>query len=378
MAKVQSVSDEYFMKLALKEGYKGLGKTSPNPPVGAVVVDALTGEVIAKGYHKEYGGPHAEVIALNKAGNKAKNSILYVTLEPCSHYGKTPPCTLKIIEAGIKKVICAIRDPNPVARGGLEVLKKHGIEVKSGVLSKEAKILTRFFLSKILRKKPWIIIKIASTLDGKIAVSTGDSKWITGEKARKLGHKLRAWCDAILIGKNTVLKDNPELTCRFVKGKNPIRIVFDTNLTLPLNLKIFEVSHEKRTIVVCGEHISEEKREAFIKKGVEIWKMPLSRGKIDVGAFLEKCYKEGISSILVEGGGKIHGSFLKEADEVFFFFGPLITGDPEGVNSVFAHPLKSLKQAVKICEVEVKKLGQDVLIHGYTEKGSQLINTPLE
>ncbi len=366
------------MKIALKEGYKGLGKTSPNPAVGAVVVDPATGEVIAKGYHKKYGGPHAEVIALNKAGDRAKGSVLYVTLEPCSHYGKTPPCTEKIIKAGIKKVVCAIRDPNPVAKGGLEVLKEHGIETISGVLSEEAKILTRFFLSRILRKKPWVIIKVASTLDGKIGVSTGDSKWITGQKARKLGHKLRAWCDAIVVGKNTVLKDDPELTCRLVQGKNPLRIVFDTNLNLVPEFKIFRIKDNSKTIVVCGESADKKREKEFVKRGIEVWRLPVCEQGIDVKAFLRRCFSEGISSVLVEGGGKIHGSFLREADEFFFFFGPIVTGDPQGIQSISAKPLKKLSQSVKLEKLKIKKLGDDFLVHGYSPEGFSLINTPLE
>ncbi len=372
-------SDEYFMKIAIKEGYKGLGYTSPNPAVGAVLVNPLTKEIIAKGYHKRYGYPHAEVEAIYKAGEKAKGAHLYVTLEPCSHHGKTPPCTEKILEVGISKVICAIRDPNPVARGGLEILKSKGVEVKAGVLEKEAKILTRFFLSYILRKQPWVIMKVASSLDGKIAVSTGDSKWITGEEARKYGHKLRHICDAILVGKNTVIKDDPELTCRLVKGKNPIRIVLDTKLSLSSDYKIFKIDKDKKTVIACGEKASFKKEEAFKNKGIEVWRLPLKRNKIDLKALLEKCYEKGISSLLVEGGAKIHGSFLEEnlVDEIFYFVGPVIIGDKKGIMAIEREPLARLNEALFLKDLHVKKLGNSYLFHAYTQTGLNLLNIPL-
>ncbi len=375
----KTLSHEFFMKLAIKEGYKGLGWTSPNPAVGAVLVDPFNQKIIAKGYHRKFGYPHAEVSAIKKAGEKAKGAVLYVTLEPCSHYGKTPPCTEKILEASISKVICGIRDPNPIAKGGLEYLKKKGVEVEVGILEKEAKILTRFFLSHILRKRPWIIMKVASSLDGKIAVSTGDSKWITGIQARKYAHKLRHICDAILVGKNTVLKDNPELTCRLVKGKNPVRIVLDTNLSLNPDFKIFEVEESKKTILACGENVDSEKVKFFKKKGIEVWKLPLKKEKVDLHTLLEKCYENKICSILVEGGAKVHGSFLEEdlVDEIFYFLGPVIIGDKKGIPAIEREPLKSLKSAIFLKEPKVKKLGDSFLFHCYTDRGISLLNTPL-
>jgi diaminohydroxyphosphoribosylaminopyrimidine deaminase/5-amino-6-(5-phosphoribosylamino)uracil reductase len=378
---LNSFSDEFFIKIAIKEAYKGLGWTSPNPPVGAVLIDPETKQIIAKGYHKKFGYPHAEVEAINKAGEKAKGAILYVTLEPCSHYGKTPPCTKKILEAKISKVVCGIRDPNPIAKGGLEYLKSKGVEVKAGVLEKEVKILTRFFLSHILRKRPWVIMKVASSLDGKIAVSTGDSKWITGEKARKYAHKLRHICDAILVGKNTVLKDNPELTCRLVKGKNPIRIILDTYLSLNPKLKVFEVNQTKRTILACGEKADQEKIKFLKNKGIEIWKLPLNKKEeIDLHALLDMCYQNNICSVLIEGGGKVHGSFLEEnlVDEIYYFIGPLIIGDKEGIPAIERTPLKSLKEALFLKDLKIKKLDDSFLFHSYTDEGISLLNTPLK
>ncbi len=373
------MTDEYFMKLALREGYKGLGKTSPNPPVGAILVEPQTLKVIAKGYHRGYGLAHAEVEAIEKAGERAKGTTLYVTLEPCNHYGKTPPCTKKILEAGISKVICGIRDPNPLAQGGLEFLKSRGIEVKSGVLEKEIKILTRFFLSRILRKTPWIIIKVASSLDGRISVSTGDSKWITDLKARKMVHKLRSIVDAVLVGKNTILKDDPKLTTRLVKGKNPLRIVLDTNLSLSPNFQVFNIEREIKTVLVCGDHVVSEKEKFFKEKGVEIWKLPLKEKRIDLQALIDKCYQENITSLLIEGGGEVIGSFINEelVDEIFYFIGPFIIGDRNGTPAVKGKPLHNLKEALLLQEIKVQKLDNTFMFHAYTFKGLSLLNLPL-
>lgn len=377
---MEKLSDKFFMKLAIKEAEKGLGYTSPNPVVGAVLVDPVTHTVISKGYHKHYGGPHAEVVAIEKAKGRTQGAILYVTLEPCNHHGKTPPCTEKILASGIQKVVCGIRDPNPVAKGGLEFLASKGIEVNAGVLEREVKVLTRFFLSRILRKRPWILLKVAASLDGKIATSTGDSKWITGEKARAYAHKLRGMFDAILVGKNTVVKDNPLLTCRLKKGKNPIRIILDTNLSLSLDYKVFQTLDEAQTIIVCQEKVPQEKEKAFQNAGVLVWKLPLKNSKIDLNFLMEKCLEHGINSIMVEGGARVHGSFLEEGlvDEVCYMIGPVIIGDKKGISAIERDPIPTLKEAVRLHELNVKKLGDSYMFHGYTEQGISLIETPLK
>lgn len=366
--------------MAIKEAYKGLGKTSPNPPVGAVLVDPHTGEIIAKGYHRAYGKPHAEREAITKAANRAKGTILYVTLEPCCHYGKTPPCTEIIISSGIKKVICGIRDPNPIACNGLVELKNKGIEVRTGVLADEVKYLKRFFLSRILRRRPWVIIKVAQSIDGRIATSTGDSKWISDEKSLLFAHKLRSVVDAIVVGKNTVLKDNPELTTRLVKGKNPIRIVLDSKLSLSPDYKVFEVDSNKQTILVCGDEVDKEKFKPFLEKGVKIWSLPLHKGRINLKAFIEKTYTVGMSSLLIEGGGILHGAFLKEnfVDEIFAVISPLIIGDPKGTFSFNIEPLKKLSEAYFLFLRRYSKLGKCLLINALTKEGKSLIDTPLE
>ncbi len=358
------------MKLAIREARKGAGKVSPNPLVGAVLVDPHSGKVISRGYHRFYGGPHAEVEAIKKAGERAKGACLFVTLEPCNHYGKTPPCTRIILEKGIKRVVCAIRDPNPEARGGLEFLQKNGIEICCGILSEEAVKLTRAFLSRITRELPWVILKVAASLDGKISVSTGDSKWITCEKARAFAHRLRAECDAILVGKNTVLKDNPQLTCRLAKGKNPLRIVLDTNLSLSPSFKIFDTSSAP-TVVACGENAPKEKEKAFLEKGVKVWRLPLKNAQVDLLSLLKRCKDKGINSLLVEGGGRVHGSFLAEglADEIYYGIGPIVIGDPKGTPAISGKELSSLKEAYFLYELRARKIGRSYFFHGYTERG---------
>ncbi|MCS7200286.1 MAG: bifunctional diaminohydroxyphosphoribosylaminopyrimidine deaminase/5-amino-6-(5-phosphoribosylamino)uracil reductase RibD [Caldimicrobium sp.] len=372
--------DTHYMRIALREAYKGLGRTSPNPPVGAVLVDPQSGEIISKGYHKGYGLPHAERVAIDKAKAHAKGAYLYVTLEPCAHHGKTPPCTSAIISAGIRKVICGIRDPNPRAHRGLDILKEVGIEVAVGVLSKEVKYLTRFFLSRILRGRPWVMIKVAQSIDGRIGVSSGDSKWISEEKARVFAHKLRSMCDAIVVGRITVERDDPELTTRLVKGKNPFRIILDSKATLSPKHRVFSVDDDKKTILVCGDNTPQERILPFVKRGVEVWRIPLKGDRLDLNAFLEVCQRANINSLLVEGGGILHGAFLEEGlvDELFVVVAPILIGDPLGVFSFIAKPLKTLSQAHELSQVTYKKLGRNLLIHGFTKEGKALLDTPLE
>ncbi len=369
-------SDEYYMKLALREAYRGLGYTSPNPAVGAVVVDPLRGRVLSKGYHLGYGKAHAEVEALRKLEEKAEGCYLYVTLEPCCHYGKTPPCVEIILKAGIKRVVCGIRDPNPIACGGLEFLKAKGIEVKSGVLAEEVAYLTRFHLSRVIRQRPWVMMKVAATLDGKIATSTYDSKWITDFPARRFAHQLRAYADAILVGKNTVEKDDPELTVRLTKGKNPIRLILDVQLSLSPEYKVFQVDKDRPTILFCGEDAEQTKERVFKERGVEVVRLPYARpGELDLKVLLNFCDQRGITSILVEGGSKVHGSFFRDGlyDEVFFCYGPLILGDPEGIPALSGPKVDTLQSALKIKILKTKKIGESVIIHALTPEGESLL-----
>ncbi len=355
--------DVYFMKLALREGRKGLGRTSPNPPVGAVVVKE--GRVVGKGYHRRAGTPHAEVHALREAGEDARGATLYVTLEPCNHHGRTPPCTEAILKAGITRVVIGCSDPNPKARGGAEYLASKGLQVEKGVLLRECATLCRFFLKVAMRGLPWVLAKSAMSLDGRIATRTGDSKWITGEEARRYGHRLRAVCDAILVGKGTVLADDPALTCRLKGGRDPVRFILDTNLSLPLTARVFR--ERGRTVVWCGEDAPSAKEKSLSEIGVEVWRLPLKEGKVDIRAGLLRSAQEGILSVLVEGGARVHGAFFDAAlvDEVAFFYGPLVIGGEKAPAAVGGRGPERLSEALYLANFRLRRLGDSFLVEGF-------------
>ena len=361
-------SDSYskFMKMAINEAKKGLGFTNPNPMVGAVIVK--DGKVISKGYHHACGMPHTERDALAnvKSNVNTENSTIYVTLEPCCHYGKTPPCTEAIIDAKISRVVCAMADPNPKVSGkGIEILRNNGIDVEVGLLEDEARKLNAFFLTRQTKKRPFVALKIAQTLDGKTASHSRKSKWITGEKARNHGHFLRHKYMGILAGINTVISDDPMLNCRFDESlcenlyndyellkqdrtrfslRNPVRIILDSNLSIPLDSKIVKTSAEIKTIVITSKESSssaenKEKIKDLKELQVSILAVSLNdNGKIDLSEALKKLalppYE--IDSILVEGGASVHDSFLREklADYVHIYTAPKILGGNNALSSV--------------------------------------------
>ncbi len=372
MRKNIAKQDLYFMRLALREGKKGLGRTSPNPAVGAVVVKR--GKVVGKGFHPRAGEPHAEVFALREAGDKARGATIYVTLEPCHHFGRTPPCTQAILEAGIARVVIGCRDPNPKAQGGADFLAEKGLEVVTGVLEKECAELCRFFLKAVKKGLPWIIAKAAMSLDGRIATRSGDSKWITGEKARRFGHRLRDIVDAILVGRGTVEADDPSLTCRLPRGRDPARIVLDTNLSLSPEKKIFNLASSAPTIIACGEDAPKEREKLFKEKGVWVWRLPLEDQKISLRALLERMLKEEMLSLLVEGGATIHGSFFEAGlvDEIYFFYGPVIIGGERAKSAILGQGPEKLAEAFWLKELRVKRLGDSLLVHGFLEEISSL------
>ena len=300
---------EAFMRRALELAEQGTGYTRPNPLVGAVI--AKGGEVIAEGYHARYGGPHAEAVALERAGEAARGADLYVNLEPCSHWGKTPPCVDRIIAAGIRRVFIATRDPNPLVNGkGVEKLRAAGIEVVEGVLRKEAERLNEIFFYWIKMKRPFVALKLAMSLDGKIATRSGDSRWITGEGARRRVHELRRRHAAVLVGINTVLADDPELTVREVEGPQPLRIVLDSRGRVPLSARV--LAGEARTLVATTAAMPEERERALLERGVEVWRLPAREGRVDLVALLARLAGEEIDSLLVEGGGEVAWSFLAQ------------------------------------------------------------------
>ncbi len=362
--------DEYYIRLCLSLAKKGKGRTSPNPMVGAVVVK--DDRIIGKGYHKKAGLPHAEAIAISKAGSDAEGATLYVSLEPCCHSNKkTPPCTKKIIESKIKKVVIGMIDPNPLVSGkGIEELIASNIEVKMGVLEDEAKRLNESFIKYIKTKTPFVILKIAESLDGKIATNTGESKWITGEKAREYAHKLRDENDAVLVGIGTVLRDNPSLTTRLKnkKGKDPIRVVVDSSLRIGPSSKILTQKSDARTIIATSKTASKNKIEKIKKTGAEIILLKTKNGKIPLAQLMKELGRREIISLMIEGGSEIAASAIKEAvvDKVVFFIAPKIITGRDAKPSIGGEGISKLKDALALKDVSVKRVGEDIMVEGYT------------
>jgi len=348
------------MQLSIKLASKGEGKVSPNPLVGSVLVK--DGKIIGSGYHKKFGDYHAEVNAIASAGGKTKGATLYVNLEPCSFYGKTPPCTWSIINAGVKKVYCSILDPNPKVNGkGLKSLRASGIQVEVGLLSREAEKLNEAYLKYITTGIPWVILKIAQTLDGKIATASGDSKWITSEDSRKFVHELRSKVDAVLVGSGTVIKDDPELTSHSKTRRNPRRVVLTTSQNLPPISKIFRINEDGKTIIVTPEVTSKLKVH-----NAEIWVVKKNKeGKIDLKKFLKKAGEKEVTSIMIEGGKEIFTSFLKYrlADKIYYFISPGILG--KGLETFGDLGIETIKDSLKLRGIELKKFSRDFLITGY-------------
>jgi diaminohydroxyphosphoribosylaminopyrimidine deaminase / 5-amino-6-(5-phosphoribosylamino)uracil reductase len=358
-----------FMKLAIKEARKGLGRTSPNPAVGAVIVKEE--KVVAKGYHHQAGMPHAEVEAFTEIGNRAPGCTLYVTLEPCNHFGKTPPCTELILKSGVKKVVVGMRDPNPlVTGGGCEYLERNGIEVITGVLKEECTRLNEAFTKFISTGRPFVIAKSAITLDGWTATSAHHSQWITNEKSRSFVHRLRDRVDAVLMGVGTVLADDPAMTTRFKtkEGKDAIRIVLDTNFRTPPDAKVMKNESAAPTLIAT----STEGNRLFQNsgphpKGVKTLACPTIKDKIDLRTLMEKLGEMSITSVLVEGGSMILGAMLraKLIDKFYIFIAPKILGGGDGIPMVAGCGPKTMEESLKLRNIKVRRFGDDVLISGY-------------
>ncbi|NEZ45752.1 bifunctional diaminohydroxyphosphoribosylaminopyrimidine deaminase/5-amino-6-(5-phosphoribosylamino)uracil reductase RibD [Clostridium niameyense] len=365
------MKDNYYMEKALELSKFGEGRVNPNPKVGAIVVK--DGEIVGQGYHKYFGGAHAEVYALKDAGKKAKGATLYVTLEPCSHYGKTPPCVEAIVKAGIKKVVVSMEDPNPLVSGkGIKFLKDNNIEVTTKVKEEEAKKLNEAFRKYIIYKEPFVVLKTASTLDGKIATKKGDSKWITGEDSRYIVHKVRNSLCGIMVGIGTILKDDPLLTTRIEKGRSPKAIIVDSNLKIPIESKILKTLGEREIYIACiKEHSNLEKKKALEEKGVNIIELPANEKKqVPLKALMKILGKKGIDSILLEGGGTLNFSALQEniVDKVMCFIAPKIIGGEKSKSMVAGEGIEKLKDSFYIKDETIEKIGEDILITGYIEK----------
>jgi len=362
--------DEKYMRMALRLAAKARGRTSPNPMVGAVVVKDM--RVIATGYHERAGEPHAEAIALRKAGAAVKGATLYVTLEPCSHLNKrTPPCSPLIIQSGVKRVVIAMIDPNPkVSGGGVRAIRKAGIEVVTGILGPEASRLNEEFIKHVTKKVPFVTLKIAQTLDGKIATATGESKWITGKEAREAGHRLRDRNDAILAGINTVLKDNPSLTARIAGGRDPLRVIVDSALRISLKAKVITQTSAARTIVATLANAPKDKIKKLQSAGAEIVLVKSDKGRVDLRDLMKKLGRMDIMSVLVEGGAEIHASALKSGivDKVVMYIAPtLMTGSDSLCSIGGVSPIK-LGHAIRLKNITSRFVGQDIMVQGYIRK----------
>ena len=348
-----------YMQLVLDLAKKGDGYVFPNPMVGAILVK--DGRIISKGYHKYFGADHAEAQAIKSSPVNVEGSTLYVNLEPCNNWGKCPPCVDLIIKSKIKTVVCAMKDVNPLTAGkSFKKLKSAGITVINGILEKQAIKLNKEYINRIKKAKPYILVKSAISLDGKIATETGDSKWISNEQSRKFSHKLRTKFDAILVGTNTVLKDNPMLSARGY-GKNPIRVILDEKLKIPANYNVLDGTIP--TIILHDENIKKIP-ERFNKDCIKLVAVNFKKAKKDFNIVIEKLNKMALKRIMIEGGGEINASVLKtgKTDEVLLFIAPIIVGGRNAKTFVEGNGVKYIKDSLKFKKIEVKKFADDIVV----------------
>ncbi|WP_280768298.1 bifunctional diaminohydroxyphosphoribosylaminopyrimidine deaminase/5-amino-6-(5-phosphoribosylamino)uracil reductase RibD [Salipaludibacillus daqingensis] len=358
--------NNHYMELAIKMAKETIGQTSPNPVVGCVIVN--NGEIVGLGAHLKAGHEHAERHALQMAEEKARGATMYVTLEPCSHHGRTPPCADAVIEAGISKVYIASTDPNPqVAGQGIERMRKAGIAVTLGIMQKEADELNRVFFHYMKHSKPYVTLKMATSIDGKIATSSGESKWITGDEAREDGHRLRHKHDAILVGVDTVIQDDPTLTTRLEQGgKNPIRIVMDRTLRTPLNAKLV-TDNQASTWIVTTRSAHKQKKRELEDLGVEI--IVMDDDMISISSMLTLLAEKDITSLLVEGGGQINDSFLRSNNfqSVVKYMAPILIGGENARSSFSGNGITNLNEAPRLEIKSMERIGDDVKFVFYKE-----------
>lgn len=367
MKEEQIRKDLQYMKRAMELAEKGRGRTNPNPMVGAVIVKE--NRIIGEGYHEAYGTNHAEVNAFESANEDCKGATLYVTLEPCHHYGKTPPCVDRVIQEKVTRVVIGLTDPNPLVMGkSIKKMTEKGIDVHTGVLEEELRKQNRVFLHYIQTGSPYITLKTAMTLDGKIATVSGESKWITGKEARQWVHGFRDRVMGIMVGVNTVIADDPLLTTRLEQGqgKNPIRIVVDSQGRAPLNAKVFDIDDKRKTILATTESIPQDKVETLEKKGVKVVVLPKDQGRVDLRALMTFLGEEQIDSVLLEGGATLNYSALKNriVQEVVAFIAPKLIGGLTAKTPVGGEGIPHLEDAIHIKDVEFQSVGEDVMVKG--------------
>ncbi|TCP59532.1 diaminohydroxyphosphoribosylaminopyrimidine deaminase/5-amino-6-(5-phosphoribosylamino)uracil reductase [Tumebacillus sp. BK434] len=363
------MNDQHYMQTALQLAAMATGKTNPNPLVGAVIVKE--GRIIGFGAHLRAGQPHAEVHAFRMAGEAAEGATLYVTLEPCSHHGRTPPCADLVIRSNVQRVVVAMLDPNPLVAGrGVTRIREAGIEVEVGVLEAEAQKLNERFVHNMRAKRPFVMVKTAMTLDGKIAAHTGDSRWVTGSESRELVHRLRDHADGILVGIGTVLADDPELTTRLPEGggEHPVRIVLDRTLRTPETARLTDTA-EAKTWILTGPDVDESKAERLRARGVEVIPMPVAADGLDLAKVLDGLYERGITDLLVEGGAAVNGAFLQAGliDKVISFIAPKLIGgaapSPYGGTG-----FDKMAEAVELTALTVERFGDDLCLIGYPKR----------
>ncbi len=359
--------DEKIMREVLMLAKRGARSVSPNPMVGAVILK--NGKIVSRGYHRKYGASHAEINALKKLKFMAKNCSLFINLEPCCHYGKTPPCVDAIIKSGIKNVVIGMKDPNPLVSGkGVKALQKARIKVTKNVLKKDCEELNEVYVKYINSKIPFVYLKAAISLDGKIAMHNGESKWITGPLARKYVHKVRSISDAVLVGVKTVIKDNPSLNARNAgKIKNPLRVILDSNLKAPLNSKVFKVNKNIKTAVFTNNSSSKRKTAYLRKKGIIVKKVKSDSTGLNLREILKELGKMNVASVLVEGGNEIFTSFIRNklADKVILIYGNKILGGENSLSCFGNVGVSKLNQAFTLKSLSVIRLGQDTIVSGY-------------
>lgn len=352
-----------MMRLALAQARRGVGKTAPNPAVGCVIV--RDGVVVGRGWHKKAGTPHAEVHALRDAGEKAAGSDAYVTLEPCSHYGKTPPCAKALVEARVARVFVGMVDPNPIVAGkGIEMLRAAGIEVQVGILEEQCRELNRPFIKWIQTRLPYVILKSAVTLDGKTATASGDSKWITGDAARREVHRLRGRVDAIMVGVGTVVKDDPLLTCRLPGGKDPLRVVVDSTLRVPLHAAVLGVSSEAGTVIAtCSQDPS--RKQAVAAHGAELLICKENGGCVDLTDLFARLGERGVQSVLLEGGSHVAGAALRAGlvDRCMIYIAPKLVGGA-GTGLFAGEGVQLMGDAIRLEAMTIRRVGVDLLVEG--------------
>jgi diaminohydroxyphosphoribosylaminopyrimidine deaminase/5-amino-6-(5-phosphoribosylamino)uracil reductase len=357
---------ERFMALAIRLARRRLGRTAPNPVVGAVIVKE--GRVVSEGYHRAAGKPHAEVEAIRAAGSEAKGSELFVTLEPCNHHGRTPPCTEAILEAGIKKVWYGMDDPNPGVRGGgAKTLRDKGVAVVGHVLENRCRRANEVYLTNVTQRRPFVFLKLAMSLDGRIATRTGHSRWITSEASREKVHRLRDKVSAIMVGVQTVLADNPFLTTRLPRGggHDPIRVIADSNLRTPLDAAIFNPDSASGVIIATRKDPPSGPRSRLEKHGAKVL-ITSGSEQVDLSDLLRRLYRTGITSVLIEGGAQLAWGALtaRVVDRCLFFYAPIIIGGETAPSGVAGAGIATLDEAPRLADVEFRRVGPDMLLNG--------------